>query len=66
MGRYEFDEPRPDDPCSRCGQDLAKTYWAYVQAVHEGPLSDRDEDVEARPYVIGTDHRLVTPSSATA
>ncbi|MFC3958167.1 hypothetical protein [Halovivax cerinus] len=48
MGRHEFDEPRPDDPCPRCGQDLAKTYWAYVRAVHEGPLSYRYADSEKR------------------
>ncbi|MFC3959721.1 hypothetical protein [Halovivax cerinus] len=48
MGRYEFDEPGPDDPCPRCGQDLQKTYWAYVRTAHEGPLSYRYEDTEKR------------------
>ncbi|ELZ11095.1 hypothetical protein C479_07298 [Halovivax asiaticus JCM 14624] len=48
MGRYDFDEPRPDDPCPRCGQDLATTYSASVRAVHEGPLSERYADAERR------------------
>lgn len=48
MGRYEFDESRPDDPCPRCGRDLETTHWASLRAVHGGPLSYRYEDLEKR------------------
>ncbi|AGB16715.1 hypothetical protein Halru_2126 [Halovivax ruber XH-70] len=48
MGRYDFDEPRPDDPCPRCGVDLERTYWARLRAVHDGRLSDRYRNSEKR------------------
>ncbi|AGB14699.1 hypothetical protein Halru_0045 [Halovivax ruber XH-70] len=51
MGRYEYDEPKPDDPCERCRADLAQTDWAKLRAVHDGPSASGYRDAEKRVCV---------------
>lgn len=51
MGRYEYDEPLPDDPCERCRADLAETQWARLRAVYDGPWSEQYRRSEKRVCV---------------
>ncbi|ELZ12566.1 hypothetical protein C479_04197 [Halovivax asiaticus JCM 14624] len=51
MGRYEYDEPVPDEPCERCCADLEETHWAKLRAIPDGPSASGYRESEKRVCV---------------